>query len=106
VGVGLLGVPEALVKSDPGVDGEVALPLHSLPRAFEPPRLLSRAGRLVVLAGQVGTQLPCWSFRPRLRSRPYRLRMCQTCSDGKRFAQSAVTVPLVPAADSGALTSM
>ena len=38
--------------------------------------------------------------------RTYRLRRRQTCSDGKRLAQSAVTVPFVPVADSGALTSM
>lgn len=36
---------------------------------------------------------------------PYRFRMRQTCSDGKRLAQSAVTVPFVPVAEEGAFTS-
>ena len=38
-------------------------------------------------------------------ARRYRLRMRQTCSEGKRLAQSAVTVPFEPVADSGALIS-
>ena len=36
----------------------------------------------------------------------YRLRRRQTCSDGKRLAQSAVTVSFGPVADSAPCTSM